>query len=184
MATHLGILAWKIPWTEEPIRLQSMRPQRVRHDWPNEHPCMLIPETLILLLYITVYGVHTGHWKWDLHLSLCYAGAEDWQWGLRCYLPWDKYSKKFTFIYVNIGVNLRIPNYVYSRIWSKETKAFVLVCLFRLGLLDLTKKKNGYWVKSEFQVNNSIFFFFWVYVCPKNCIWDLYTKTSKNPLLF
>ena len=24
MATHSGILAWKIPWTEEPVRLQSM----------------------------------------------------------------------------------------------------------------------------------------------------------------
>ena len=33
MATHSSILAWKIPWTEEPGRLQSMGLQRVRHDW-------------------------------------------------------------------------------------------------------------------------------------------------------
>ena len=32
MATHSNILAWKIPWTEEPGRLQSMVSQRVRHD--------------------------------------------------------------------------------------------------------------------------------------------------------
>ena len=32
MATHSSILAWKIPWTEEPGRLQSMESQRVRHD--------------------------------------------------------------------------------------------------------------------------------------------------------
>ena len=32
MATHSSILAWKIPWTEEPGILQSMRSQRVRHD--------------------------------------------------------------------------------------------------------------------------------------------------------
>ena len=32
MATHSSILAWKIPWTEEPGGLQSMGPQRVRHD--------------------------------------------------------------------------------------------------------------------------------------------------------
>ena len=31
-ATHSIILAWKIPWTEEPGRLQSMRSQRIRHD--------------------------------------------------------------------------------------------------------------------------------------------------------
>jgi len=32
MATHSSILAWKIPWTEEPVGLQSMGSQRVRHD--------------------------------------------------------------------------------------------------------------------------------------------------------
>ena len=32
MATHSSILAWRIPWTEEPGRLQSMGSQRVRHD--------------------------------------------------------------------------------------------------------------------------------------------------------
>ena len=32
MATHSSILAWKIPWMEDPGRLQSMGLQRVRHD--------------------------------------------------------------------------------------------------------------------------------------------------------
>ena len=32
MATHSSILAWKIPWTEEPGRLQSMGSQKVGHD--------------------------------------------------------------------------------------------------------------------------------------------------------
>ena len=32
MATHSSTLAWKIPWTEEPDRLQSMGSQRVGHD--------------------------------------------------------------------------------------------------------------------------------------------------------
>ena len=32
MASHSSILAWEIPWTEEPGRLQSMGSQRVRHD--------------------------------------------------------------------------------------------------------------------------------------------------------
>ena len=31
-ATHSSILAWKIPWTEQPGRLQSTGSQRVRHD--------------------------------------------------------------------------------------------------------------------------------------------------------
>ena len=32
MATHFSILAWKIPWMEEPGGLQSIGSQRVRHD--------------------------------------------------------------------------------------------------------------------------------------------------------
>ena len=32
MTTHSSILAWEIPWTEEPGGLQSMGSQRVRHD--------------------------------------------------------------------------------------------------------------------------------------------------------
>ena len=37
MATHSSILAWRIPWTEEPGGVQSMGSQRVRHDFVTEH---------------------------------------------------------------------------------------------------------------------------------------------------
>ena len=33
MATHFSILAWRIPWTEEPGGLQSIGSQKVGHDW-------------------------------------------------------------------------------------------------------------------------------------------------------
>ena len=33
MATHSSILAWRIPWTQEPSSLQSMESQWVRYDW-------------------------------------------------------------------------------------------------------------------------------------------------------
>ena len=39
MTTHSSILAWKIPWTEEPGRLQSMGSQRVT--WLSLHTCLL-----------------------------------------------------------------------------------------------------------------------------------------------
>ena len=35
MAIPSSTIAWKIPWTEEPGRLQSMGSQRVRHDWAS-----------------------------------------------------------------------------------------------------------------------------------------------------
>ena len=37
MAIHSSTIAWKIPWTKEPGRLQSMGSQRVRHDWLHVH---------------------------------------------------------------------------------------------------------------------------------------------------
>ena len=36
-ATHSSLLAWRIPWTEEPGGLQSMELQRVGHDWAIKH---------------------------------------------------------------------------------------------------------------------------------------------------
>ena len=37
MAIHSSILAWRIPWTEEPRGPQSLRLQRVRHNWTTKH---------------------------------------------------------------------------------------------------------------------------------------------------
>ena len=55
MATHSSILAWRIPWTEEPGRLQSMEQQRVRRDWTtNTHTysgCHLSGFTIITVLH-------------------------------------------------------------------------------------------------------------------------------------
>ena len=42
METHSSILAWRIPWTEEPGGLQSVRSQRVRHDWTTSLACLLV----------------------------------------------------------------------------------------------------------------------------------------------
>ena len=46
MATHFSILAWRIPWTEEPGRLQSTGSQTVGHDWATSlshtiHGCII-----------------------------------------------------------------------------------------------------------------------------------------------
>ena len=42
MATHSIILAWEIPWTEEPGRLQSMGSQRVGDTWAHTHATLLL----------------------------------------------------------------------------------------------------------------------------------------------
>ena len=40
MAPHSSTHAWKIPWMEEPVRLQSMGPPRVGHDWATSLSCI------------------------------------------------------------------------------------------------------------------------------------------------
>ena len=37
MATHSSILAWEIPWTEEPGKVQSIVLQKIVHDWATKH---------------------------------------------------------------------------------------------------------------------------------------------------
>ena len=54
MATHTNILAWKIPWKEEPGRLQSMGSQRVGHKATNTHTQNSSTFCLILRLIIFV----------------------------------------------------------------------------------------------------------------------------------
>ena len=57
MATHSSILAWKIPWTEEPSRLQSVGSQRVGHYWATS-------------LHFT--SGHNGEGGWLSDLKVCH----------------------------------------------------------------------------------------------------------------
>ena len=58
MATYSSTLAWKIPWTEEPGRLQSMGSKRVGHDWATSlsflHPYMTTGKTIALTIWTFV----------------------------------------------------------------------------------------------------------------------------------
>ena len=48
MATHSSIFTWKIPWTEEPGRPQSMGVQKLGHDQAQAHIQTYIPMTVLL----------------------------------------------------------------------------------------------------------------------------------------
>ena len=58
MATHSSILAWRIPWTEEPGRPQSTGSQRVGHDWTTSlhfiyiYICIYTHIHILLLLFL------------------------------------------------------------------------------------------------------------------------------------
>ena len=62
MATHSSILAWRIPWTEEPGRLISVGSRRVGHDWATKHSTFLhknmfefsYPDTVFFNIYLFI----------------------------------------------------------------------------------------------------------------------------------
>ena len=66
MATHSSILAWRIPWTEEPGRLLSMGSKRVRHNTVTD------TFTFIDLMYLLWRGVYTNTLPiFKLDCSIC-----------------------------------------------------------------------------------------------------------------
>ena len=73
MATHSSVLAWRIPWTEEPGGLQSLRSQRVRHNLVTEQQqqCVFLlwACNLLKLLY-------------DLGFVTCWVSSEGGSWSL------------------------------------------------------------------------------------------------------
>ena len=92
MATQSSILAWKIPWTEEPGRLQSMGSQRVRHDWVTN----------------TYFRVRLANWYFlnllivNGYLGLCYFTHSS------CIYIWAFPLKKLHWLYVKENSNLKL----------------------------------------------------------------------------
>ena len=58
-ATHSSSLAWRIPWTEEPGRLQSMGLQRVGHDWEHTFKRVFTMSVTVLNALVT-FGIETS----------------------------------------------------------------------------------------------------------------------------
>ena len=51
MATHSSVLAWEIPWTEEPGGLQFMESERVRHDTDTKEQQQLLIKICAVFIY-------------------------------------------------------------------------------------------------------------------------------------
>ena len=73
LATHSSILAWRIPWTEEPGRLQSMGSQKsdMTQLLNNHHSFLHCKNTLNLFWQATDYTIDLGDQKhWSSHFIL------------------------------------------------------------------------------------------------------------------
>ena len=87
MATHSSLLAWRIPWTEEPGGLQSIGSQRVGHDW-RDLACT--QQSMGLNCDSTTYWHHTSSQGYYFtSLSLSFLGIKFWE---------QSYSSKSTHL--------------------------------------------------------------------------------------
>ena len=81
-ATHSSTLSWKIPWTEEPGRLQSMGSQRVRHDWATSLFFSKTQDKVYIGYICYLSGLHVfkmllpeGDWMPTITTSLWFLGS-------------------------------------------------------------------------------------------------------------
>ena len=89
MVTHSNILAWRIPWEEEPVRLQSTGLQRVRHD--------SVTKNSIAITYSTINAmIRTDTWKvwayWSLVEDAISSNTMDKN-PLMNFRHWDKWDQ-------------------------------------------------------------------------------------------
>ena len=89
VVTHSSVLAWRIPWTEEPGGLPSMGSQRIRHDW------MTNTFTFFILLLFSC---------WVMSNSLQPHGPQ------HAILPCPSLSPKFCSMYLHWGVAQLVKN--------------------------------------------------------------------------
>ena len=123
MATHSSTVAWRIPWREEPGRLQSMGSQRVRHDWatlltylltylsielvmPSNHLILCHPLLLLPSIFTSIRGFST-------ELALC--------------IRWPKYSASVLPMKIQSWFSLGLTGLIsllskgLSRVFSNTT---------------------------------------------------------------
>ena len=94
MATHSCILAWRIPWTEEPGGLQSKGSQRVRHNWMNNTSTFIFQ---LQILFLGFYSKRLGFISFILYLP------SSTQW--------------YCFCLINIGC-LHSEDYAHALLWD------------------------------------------------------------------
>ena len=139
MATHSRTLAWKIPWTEEPCRLQSMGSLRVGHDW-SDLAAAAAMNNYVEYFYMCFLLIGIPSFVKCVFKSLVYFDC------IACFfivsfselfihsgynLMPDIYM--YVYIYIHIHIFVYIPNIYFPSLWHAfkflKFSSFLMLCL-------------------------------------------------------
>ena len=151
VATHSSILAWRIPWTEEPGGLQSMGWQRVRHNWSDlaQHSTALTSvhrtaqtaDKALKKSTASLNAIPRVIWRWPIterHECIFYPLAQDLTLTLLTF--WDQRSHCCGEHPVHYGVFGSIPGF-YSAV-ARSNPQLWQTCLQTLPDISLGETKS------------------------------------------
>ena len=164
MATLSSILAWKIPWTEEPGGLQSMALQRVEHDWEcvcvHIHDFKSCPscENLLIFLCCTLSSLHNSDFiNWLLHCSGGYFHLPSYSICIAIYSvrPYDFYFflSCVPFIVENITLVYKCKLTISSGLTQINWN---LLNVSKMAILNLLNIKSLFKISCTFKVFSKI----------------------------
>jgi len=140
VAACSSILAWRIPWTEEPGGLQSMGSWRVGHDWATEDM-----NTKTLSIIVSDSRSHSGRWEHGV-LGLM------WAWGF-----WSFFSYSFLELLFLLGASFH--SHMHSLVWSQRLEGTLLqmspwslpaqVLLLQYSALQISAPWSSYSLSSQ-----------------------------------
>ena len=149
MATHSSVLAWRIPWTEEPGRLQSMGSLGVRHDWAT---------SLSLFTFL--------HWRGKWQPTPVFLPGESQGWGslVGCRL-WGGTESDTTEATLQQQQQQGLRNLFVSHLWL-----FLSCQLLFLPLLSQLVRLNGFPLPKSRMLSESALLHTHVCVCVCLCV--------------
>ena len=131
MTIHSSILAWRIPWVEEPSGLQSMRSQRVWHDSSGLAPAPVLSCNIYWALRLTWMGTERKVSEWKFKRLL-----EGWYWRLKLCLTKQQEGLEGQ---PDLGVQrkhiLWSPRFL--RLRELQQRSFIAHSVFSLGIFSV-----------------------------------------------
>ena len=116
LASHSSILAWRIPWTEEPGELQSIESQRVRQDWGDltrtHYPCSMInPRKGTVSLFRFFLFKDESDDFWDFYMSELRSKSASFP------EPYSPYPSPIAWIQISLETSLALVKASCFLVW-------------------------------------------------------------------